>query len=355
MGKADNKLSQHIKMIWDAGDTVIKGAKGKAKAARGEGAGRDKLALLKEPAGAAKAAPPQDAPPAAGQTAAAAAAAEPPPAPAEAGEAPSDKGPALLKKAAPPKGGRKRGAKAEETKSKTFADHTGMADLRRLQAQKFQMMSKMPGAAGAQNNPQLQIQLMQSETLHVAQEKINGLEEEIQKLRQDNGDIASAAEVLKEKADSLMAKAEDLSRLRDEERESFADEKEVLMSALEEAKKEKGRLEGEKKKLERRLAKDLQNIRMRENSLENRMEIMKWDGAALQRAKDKKIMELQQSARGLSGSLKAAQKKNQDLQARINKMGDSSRKAVAALRATIHSLEGAGFSGSFDDPSETDD
>ena len=340
MGKAETKLSQHIKMIWDAGDTVMKSAKEKTRAKRKE-TDQEKLTLINEPPGAAgqslgqkerKRENPQSAEAAA------------PPLPAEE-FSPEAKSAPLPQKQKP----LLQKTIAEKTKAKTAVEETGMADLRSLQAQKFQMMSKMEGEAASQNNPQLQMQLMQSETLHVAQQKITELEEELQSLRHDNEDITSAAEVLKERVDSLMAKVEELNRKREEDRESFADEKGVLVSALEEAKKEKFRLESEKKKLERRLSKDLQSIRIRENSLENRIEIMKWDGAALQRAKDKKIMELQQSAHKLCASLKAAHKKNQELQTQINKMGDSSRKVVAALRATVHNLEGTGFSSAAED------
>ena len=209
-----------------------------------------------------------------------------------------------------------------------------------LQAGRSRLMA---GSAVKGGGSPLEITLQQSESLKAAQARICALEEELQKLRQNNESLVSAGEVLKENREQLLAESEELRRNREESQESFEDEKGVLLNTIEEMKKERNRLSDINKNLEKRLSVDLQNIRARELALEGQMEIMKLEGTALQREKDSKIIDLQKENRRLNNNLLGSHKKIQDLQARTDKLRESVRKSLSVLRATIHNLEGLPF------------
>ncbi len=215
------------------------------------------------------------------------------------------------------------------------SDIEKVVDLKSIQAKKFQRMSK----AGVESLP-LQVNLMQSESLRIAQEKIIDLEREIECLRRDKESLISSGSVLKEKIDNLLSQIEDSNCYLEEERETFANEKKVLLVTLDDVKKEVVRLKEHKKDLENRLSNGLQNIRVRENSLENRLEILKLEGSVLQREKNNKIIDLQRKINKLNDSLQTSYRKNKEMQNYITRLKDSSRKTVSVLRATIHNLEG---------------
>ena len=210
-----------------------------------------------------------------------------------------------------------------------------MAVLKSAQAKKFQIMSKT-----GVKSPSLQVNLLQSESLRIAQEKIVDLEKEVECLRRDNEALTSSGSVLKETIDGLNAKLDDSRHCWEDEKASFIEEKKVLITTLDDVTKQVNILEGHKKELENRLSKDFQNIRVRENSLENRLEILKLEGSVLQREKNNKIIELQKKINKLNDSLQTSHKKNKEIQSYIAKLKDSSRKTVSVLRATIYNLEG---------------
>lgn len=217
-------------------------------------------------------------------------------------------------------------------------DNQGMDFLKAVEARKIQMMTKS-GMDPGSSSP-LQMHLVHSESLRIAQDKIIDLEEELHELRQKNKSLVSASEVLKEKNDRIISQLEDLKYSLKEEKNNFKDEKEVLLSALEEAKTQIDQLKGKKQELERQLSSDLYGIRNRENSLESRIEILKMENSVLQREKDKKIIELKRQIQKIKSNLDGAHKKIQDLQVLNNKLQESSRRTVSALRATIYNLEG---------------
>ena len=192
-----------------------------------------------------------------------------------------------------------------------------------------------------ENASLLQVQLLQSESLRLAQERIISLEKELQELRENNEALASAGDVFEEKIEQLLLKNEELLKEKEEGKDQFKDEKQILTEALKASRKEKEKLDAHNKELGNRLSKDLQSIRGRENSLENRIEIIKMESSVLQREKDKKILSLQKSIHKLDNNSKQAYKKNQKTQEKIKNLQDNSRKTIAVLRATIHNLEGS--------------
>ena len=146
--------------------------------------------------------------------------------------------------------------------------------------------------------------------------------------------------MLEERMDHLKVENEELRRAKEARVQDFSNEKEVLMTTLEEGRKKTAKLEKIKTQLERRLSRDLQSIRARENSLENRIEIMKLENGVLQKEKDKMIIDLKRDIYKIQGNLKMFQKKNQELKSQLSQTRESLRKTVSVLRATVNNLEG---------------
>lgn len=211
--------------------------------------------------------------------------------------------------------------------------------LNMVAAKKIQMITRSGVNPGVASSP-LQMHLVQSESLRIAQDKIADLEEELSELRQKNESVVSASEVLKDKNDLLKSQLEDIKYNLKEEKHNAKDEKEVLLSALEEAKVQINKFKNKTQELEKRLSSDLHGIRNRESSLESRIEILKMENSVLQREKDKKIIELKKQIQKIKSNLDGAHRKNHDLQTLNNQLQESSRRTVSALRATIYSLEG---------------
>ena len=212
--------------------------------------------------------------------------------------------------------------------------------VKEASAPQLQISRSQFGTVRDSGGSPLQFNLIQSESLRLAQSKIANLEEEMESLRRDNEKLVAAGEVLEERMDQLKVENEDFRREREENMEAFDGEKEILLSTLEEGRKKTAHLEKIKKQLENRLSRDLQSIRARENSLENKIEIMKLEHGVLQKEKDKMIIDLQRSLYKVKDSLKVSQKRNQELQEQLNHIRENLRKTVSVLRATVNNLEG---------------
>ncbi len=210
--------------------------------------------------------------------------------------------------------------------------------LKTVAARKLQMMTQ--SGMDINSTSPLQMHLIRSESLRIAQDKIIDLEEELHELRQKNESLASASEVLKEKNELLKSKLEDLKHSFKDEKNTFKSQKEILLSTLEEAKIQMNSLKNKKQELEKRLSKGLHGIRARESSLESRIEILKMENSVLQKEKDKKIIELQKQTQKIKTNMDGIYKKYQELQNSNNNLQESVRRTVASLRVTIYNLEG---------------
>ena len=210
--------------------------------------------------------------------------------------------------------------------------------LELLQARKLQVLSKS-GLGGMPSSP-LQIQLMQSDSLKISQEKISSLEEELIVLGQKNGELLSAGELLKEANQELKIQLEEIEKKVAEEKADLTNEREVLLSALSSAKEQVERLKRKNHDLEKKISGYSYSLSHRENSLEGQIEILKMENSVLQREKDKKIIELKNMIEKNKYSLEIIQKQNQELKTLNENLQKTSHRAVSALRATIFNLEG---------------
>ena len=224
---------------------------------------------------------------------------------------------------------------SEEKNQLNFQEDNDHVEL--LQARRLQMLSK--SGAGIPSSP-LQIQLMQSESLKISQEKISSLEKELIILGQKNGELLSAGELLKETNQELKIQIEEIEKKVAEEKADLTDEREVLLSALSSAKEQLEQLRSKNHDLKKKMSSYSYSLSHRENSLEGQIEILKMENSVLQREKDKKIIELKNVIEKNKYNLEIIQKQNQELKTLNEDLQKSSQRAVSALRATIFSLEG---------------
>ncbi len=184
------------------------------------------------------------------------------------------------------------------------------------------------------------VNLIQSENLKVAQEKMFELENEITRLRTENEKLVAAAEALRlenetlaSQADSQAAKLTHLKEAIEQERETF----EVSSKAKDRELKD---LKVKMDEYERRLSKNIHKIRVRERELENRLELIKMENAALTRNKDEMLLDLKRQIDQLNMEIDNYRGKSQQLNKQVHNQHEVLRKTVKALRLALTMLEG---------------
>lgn len=198
----------------------------------------------------------------------------------------------------------------------------------------------------------VQLSLQQSENLRLAQERITSLEEEIQRLRQENEELITTSDIFKERLDKILAKNDDLKKAHQENREDFITEKKTLMDTLSEQGREIDKLQVKNKELEKRLSNNLQHIRVRERELENRLELIKVDSQTLVREKNRYILQLKQQMERSKIDLDTHKNKYSELKQTFEEHIEQSRRAVRGIQMVMHILKGHSVSRDETEPIE---
>lgn len=184
--------------------------------------------------------------------------------------------------------------------------------------------------------------LTQSENLKVAQNRIFDLEQEIERLRRENEQLAAAAETIRKRAGELAADNDSKTKKLSDLQERLANEKEILEASLKAKDRELKEVRLKIDEFEMRLYSNLQKIRVRERELENRLEIVKLESTALARNKDEVILDLKRQIDQSAIELDNFKSKGQELNRQINEKQETLRRTVKALRLALTMLEGGG-------------
>lgn len=181
--------------------------------------------------------------------------------------------------------------------------------------------------------------LVQSENLKLAQSRILELEEELEKLREENDELANAAEIVKNRAEEAHSKLVSLEKDKLEQAESYQSELVILKGSMQyrEAELSKAKLKIEE--LENRLKNDFKKIRVRERELENRLELARAEKTALIRSKDDYILDLKRKVDQLQSELDNYRTKVIDLNKTIESNQEQFKRTVRALRLALSNLE----------------
>jgi hypothetical protein len=182
--------------------------------------------------------------------------------------------------------------------------------------------------------------LAQSESLRIAQARLIEFEQEIERLRLQNEELAAAGETLRRRTDELVAANQKRESDYQNLRQSFEQEKELLLGSKEALQRDLATLRQKNEELELRISTNIQKIRVRERELENRLELVKMESAALIRSKDEMILELKRNIDQLNLELNNYRSKNQELNRQSNDKQEQLRRTVKALRLALSMLEG---------------
>lgn len=182
--------------------------------------------------------------------------------------------------------------------------------------------------------------LAQSESLRIAQSRLLELEQEIERLRLQNEELAAAGETLRRRGDELMTKNTKRENDYQHAIETFEQEKHLLSATKEALQRDIEGLRRKNEELELRVTTNIQKIRVRERELENRLELVKMESAALIRSKDEMVLELKRNIDQLNMELTNYRTKNQELNRLTTDKQEMLRRTVKALRLALSMLEG---------------
>lgn len=182
--------------------------------------------------------------------------------------------------------------------------------------------------------------LAQSESLRIAQSRLLELEQEIERLRVQNEELAAAGETLRRRGDEMMTRAQRHEHDYQNAVETFEQEKQLLTGTKEALQREVEVLRRKTEELELRVTTNIQKIRVRERELENRLELVRMESAALIRSKDEMVLELKRQIDQLNMELNNYRSKNQELNRLTTDKQEMLRRTVKALRLALSMLEG---------------
>ena len=192
-------------------------------------------------------------------------------------------------------------------------------------------------------DPRISISLKHSENLRVAQERIMTLEEEIERLRKENEELISAGDIFRERLDKITVQNDNLKKSYEESREEFQEEKKTLMNTLRDQSQEMEKMSLKNKELEKRLSNNIQQIRVRERELENRLELMKLDSQTLVREKDQYILDLKRQIDRIKMDLETQKNRYTETEEKLKGQKSQTRRAARGLQMALHILRGNDF------------
>lgn len=185
----------------------------------------------------------------------------------------------------------------------------------------------------------IQLKLYEGDHLKIAQQKIEDLERDLERLRLENERLASAAELFQKRSeDSLRAKQE-IEKKHHENEERFTEERSSLKSHLAQRDQLISELREKVEDLEARLSSDIRKSRSRERELENRLELARMEKLSLVGSKDEIILDLKRQVDQLNHEIGNYRRKNADMNQTIEANQEQFRRTVRALRLALTNLE----------------
>lgn len=181
--------------------------------------------------------------------------------------------------------------------------------------------------------------LAQAENLKFAQQRILELEKEVEHLRAENEDLASAGETIRNRTDELTVRVTSLEKEKEEIRESAQSEILILKGNLQYKENEVAKARIKVEELDTRLKSDFKKIRVRERELENRLELLRAEKSALIRSKDEYILEQKRKIDQLSQELDNYRQKCLELNKTIEANQEQVKRTERALRLALTNLE----------------
>ena len=234
--------------------------------------------------------------------------------------------------------------RADETTAKSNPDETTANSEQAAPAPSSQTVRSTVGRAapmrtGVFASP-TEAALATSENLRIAQNRILELEQELERLRVENEQLAAAGETLRRRGDEAASKVTRLEEKVSQTKENAEQEMDLLREGLTEKEKEARQLRNKLEETEARISSNIKKIRVRERELENRLELVKMEGQALIRSKDEIILDLKRQLDQLTIEMDNYRSKGQELNRLLAEKQELTRRTVKALRIALSMLEG---------------
>ena len=189
---------------------------------------------------------------------------------------------------------------------------------------------------------QIYSSLKKSQHLQMAQNKINSLEEELDKLRKENEELNSITETLQKANEKNSGIVESLKDQLKFQKDKSSEQLNILKKFNKEKDRNLSQMQQKVHSLEHRLERDFQGIRKREKDLEHRLEIAKMEEVAVIKNKDQIILDLKRRIDDISLESESFRKKNQEHYKELQKKQQNIRDVIRALRLALIKLEGEG-------------
>lgn len=181
--------------------------------------------------------------------------------------------------------------------------------------------------------------LAQAENFKMAQSRILELEKEVERMRQENEELATAAQIVRRKSDELNVQVGQLEREKNEIQDSLHEEVNLLRSSLSYKENELTSTKAKVEELDARLKNDFKKIRVRERELENRLELARAEKQSLVQAKDELILNLQRKIDQFKSELDAYKSKVSELNRTVDSYQDQTKRTMRALRLAMTNME----------------
>lgn len=187
----------------------------------------------------------------------------------------------------------------------------------------------------------LEDQLRSANYLELAQNRVLELEKDVQKLRRDNEQLASAGQHFKELTETIKQQLKQSEANFFNLKEIAEEEKKILTQSLEAKEIKIGALQERLIELEEKINSSFDHVRIRERELENRLEIMKTESEAVTSSKDEMILDLKKQLNLVNSDLEKYRIQNQKITIKMDSKEELLRRTVKALRIALTMLEGS--------------
>ncbi len=200
-------------------------------------------------------------------------------------------------------------------------------------------VGRFAGLGGGGRISPMDATLAQSENLRLAQQRILELEQEVERLRMENEQLAAAGETFRRRADEVATREQKLNQKLEDQTHQFQEEKQILLNSMEQKDRQLVVLKDKVSEMEARLSTNIQKIRVRERELENRLELVRMESSALVRNKDEIILDLKRQMDQLSLEIENYRVKSQELHQQITDKQETLKRTVKTLRLALALLE----------------
>ena len=185
----------------------------------------------------------------------------------------------------------------------------------------------------------IQLKLYEGDHLKIAQQKIEELGREVDRLRIENEKLASASDLFQRSSEEHLAVRLEIEKKLSHNESRFSEERLSLKNHLEQRDVQIKELKDKVEDLESRLSNDIRKSRSRERELENRLELARLEKISLVGSKDDIILDLKRQVDQLNHELGNYRRKAAEMNQTIDANQEQFRRTVRALRLALTNLE----------------